>query len=61
MENPYQATVLRTDVNRAIPTFIPDILEESIVAMNEVLGSPVHNGGLTIYLRTSTNNHILRA
>lgn len=37
LENPYQATVIRTDVNRAIPSFIPEILEESILAMDESL------------------------
>ncbi|KAF8070155.1 cytochrome P450 [Lyophyllum atratum] len=39
MENPYQASVLRTDVNRAIPSFIPEILEESNLAMSETLDS----------------------
>jgi hypothetical protein len=48
MENPYQATVVRTDVNRAIPAFIPQILEESILAIDKAMGSPVHNGTLTI-------------
>ncbi|KAF5386049.1 hypothetical protein D9615_002542 [Tricholomella constricta] len=37
MENPYQARVLRTDVNRAIPSFIPEILDESNLAMTETL------------------------
>ncbi|TFK44689.1 cytochrome P450 [Crucibulum laeve] len=35
LSNPYQATVLRTDVNRAIPQYIPEILEESILVMDE--------------------------
>lgn len=39
MTNPYQATILRTDVNRAIPSFIPEILEESNLAMDETLES----------------------
>jgi len=44
MENPYQATVMRTDVTRAIPTFIPEILEESILAMDQVLGPTMDRG-----------------
>lgn len=36
MENPYQATVVRTDINRAIPALIPELLDESIMTMNEV-------------------------
>ncbi|KAG5651165.1 hypothetical protein H0H81_009629 [Sphagnurus paluster] len=40
MENPYQASVLRTDVNRAIPAFIPEILDESELAMTETLEAP---------------------
>ncbi|KAF8973287.1 cytochrome P450 [Flammula alnicola] len=39
LSNPYQARVLRTDVNRAIPSFIPEILDESILAMNEAFTS----------------------
>lgn len=35
LRNPYQATVLRTDVNRAISSYIPEILDESILAMDE--------------------------
>ena len=35
LRNPYQARVLRTDVNRAIPSYIPEILDESVLAMNE--------------------------
>lgn len=31
----YQARVLRTDVNRSIPTYIPEILDESVLAMSE--------------------------
>ncbi|KAF8200826.1 cytochrome P450 [Pholiota molesta] len=31
----YQAKVLRTDVNRSIPTYIPEILDESVLAMSE--------------------------
>ncbi|KAF9531618.1 cytochrome P450 [Crepidotus variabilis] len=33
LETPYQARVLRTDVNRTLPTYIPDLLEESTLAM----------------------------
>jgi hypothetical protein len=35
LQNPYQITVLRTDVNRAITSYIPEILDESILAMDE--------------------------
>lgn len=49
MENPYQATVMRTDVNRAIPTFIPEILEESILAMDGAIGLPVHDGTIAVF------------
>ncbi|KAF9012312.1 cytochrome P450 [Cyathus striatus] len=42
LRNPYQAAVLRTDVNRAIPAYIPEILEESQLAMNRYI--PVLDG-----------------
>ncbi|RDB16772.1 Ent-kaurene oxidase [Hypsizygus marmoreus] len=48
MENPYQASVLRTDVNRAIPAFIPEILEESTLAMNETLCSSSGDNSVTL-------------
>ena len=35
LRNPYQASVLRTDVNRAVSSYIPEILDESILAMDE--------------------------
>lgn len=35
LKNPYQATVLRRDVNKALPIYIPEMLEESILAMAE--------------------------
>ncbi|KAG6837716.1 hypothetical protein H0H93_003518 [Arthromyces matolae] len=35
MRTPYQATVLRTDVNRALPSMIPYMLEESNAAIEE--------------------------
>lgn len=38
LKNPYQATVLRTDVNRALPSYIPEMLEESILAIEDALG-----------------------
>jgi hypothetical protein len=43
MENPYQSSVLRTDVNRTIPLYVPEILDESILAMNEVMGTALHS------------------
>lgn len=35
---PYHVTLLTTSVNRAIPSFIPEILDESTLAINETLG-----------------------
>ncbi|KAF9452383.1 cytochrome P450 [Macrolepiota fuliginosa MF-IS2] len=35
LRNPYQASVLRTDVNRALPSYIPEMLEESILAIED--------------------------
>lgn len=37
MRTPYQATVLRTDVNRSLPDYIPEIFEESELAMADML------------------------
>jgi hypothetical protein len=37
LQNPYQATVLRTDVNRALPSYIPEMLEESVLAIEDAL------------------------
>lgn len=34
---PYQTNVIRTDATRAIPTFIPEIRAESILAIDEAL------------------------
>ncbi|PPQ67316.1 hypothetical protein CVT25_005900 [Psilocybe cyanescens] len=35
LRNPYQAKVLRTDVSRAIPSYIPELLDESILALED--------------------------
>ncbi|KAF8161079.1 cytochrome P450 [Crassisporium funariophilum] len=35
LSNPYQATVLRTAVNRALPAYIPELFDESVLAMDE--------------------------
>ncbi|KAH9485405.1 Cytochrome P450 monooxygenase 151 [Psilocybe cubensis] len=35
LSNPYQAKVLRTDVNRAIPSYIPELLDESKLAFED--------------------------
>lgn len=35
---PYHVTLLTTAVNRAIPSFIPEILDESTLAIDETLG-----------------------
>lgn len=39
LRNPYQASVLRTDVNRALPSYIPEIQEESTLAIGDAFGS----------------------
>ncbi len=39
LRNPYQASVLRTDVNRALPSYIPEIQEESLLAMEDAFKS----------------------
>lgn len=43
--NPYHANILRTNVNRAISSYIPDILDESILAIQETFDA---NDGLYI-------------
>ncbi|TFK75442.1 cytochrome P450 [Pluteus cervinus] len=35
MENTYHSTVVRTDLTRAIPNLIPEIIEESVLTMEE--------------------------
>jgi len=44
LDNPYQAKVLRTDVNRAIPSYIPEILDESVLAMDDKFKNKSGNG-----------------
>lgn len=44
MSNPYQATVLRTDVNRSLASYIPDILDESILATDEMFKASEKQG-----------------
>jgi hypothetical protein len=44
MKNPYQATVLRTEVNRSLTSYIPDILDESILAIDETLKASEKQG-----------------
>jgi len=44
LSNPYQARVLRTDVNRNLQKFVPALLDESILAMNQVF-KPLKNEG----------------
>jgi len=39
LSTPYQARVLRTDVNRALPSYVSEILDESILAMDELFSS----------------------
>ena len=34
--NPYQASVIRSDVTKAIGKFIPDVVEEAQLSMEEV-------------------------
>jgi len=38
--NPYQITILRTDMSRSIPVLIPEVLEEITLAINESLNPP---------------------
>jgi hypothetical protein len=35
LKNPYQAAVLRMGVNRALPSYIPEMLEETVLAMED--------------------------
>jgi len=35
--NAYQATVVRTDLTRAIPDLIPDVLDETIMTVDATL------------------------
>ncbi|KAF9566781.1 cytochrome P450 [Agrocybe pediades] len=44
LSTPYQARVLRTDVNRAIPSYVPEILDESMLAMDETFKDSDSNG-----------------
>lgn len=44
MRNPYQATVLRTDVNRSLTSYIPDLLDESILATDEIFKASEKQG-----------------
>lgn len=52
MRTPYQATVLRTDVNRALPNYIPEIFEECELAMDDMLRTK-GNGALIIVFEFS--------
>lgn len=42
--NPYQNKVLRTDVHRNLQQFVPELLDESILAMNQVFKAPKNKG-----------------
>lgn len=55
MENPYQATVVRTDLSRAIPALIPEILDESILAMEELFPSKGEKGMTTALVHALAN------
>lgn len=44
MSNPYHVTVLRTNVNRSLTTYIPDILDESILAADEIFKASEKQG-----------------
>ena len=44
MRNPYQTTVLKTDVNRSLTSFLPDILDEVILATDEVFNASEKQG-----------------
>ncbi|KAF9049732.1 cytochrome P450 [Panaeolus papilionaceus] len=43
LTKPYHARALRTDVNRAIPSFIPDLLDESLLAIHDEMPSDINN------------------
>ncbi|GLB37078.1 putative cytochrome p450 [Lyophyllum shimeji] len=60
MENPYQASVLRTDVNRAIPSFIAEILEESNLVMAETLDSSGESKSITLPVFNTMTHLIAR-
>jgi hypothetical protein len=55
LRNPYQASVLRTDVNRALPSYIPEMLEESILAMQDAL-RPLQAAGMLFQFRQYLSN-----
>jgi len=44
LDPPYHAKVIRTDAARATPTFIPEIREESTLAISEAL-KPISGKG----------------
>lgn len=45
LPTPHQAKVMRTDATRAIPTFIPEIQDESTLAISETL-KPITGKGI---------------
>ena len=52
--NPYHYKVLRTDMQRAIPSYIPDIVDESILAMKETFSSTESGSQYRIAYATRT-------
>ena len=44
ISNSYHMTVLRTDVNRSLTSYIPDILDESILATDEMFKASEKQG-----------------
>jgi hypothetical protein len=50
LSNPYQARVLRTDVNRNLQQFVPALLDESILAMNQVFKASKHEGEELVFI-----------
>jgi hypothetical protein len=41
---PYQATMVKTDVTRAIPSLIPEVFDEMMLVMKENLKIPDGSG-----------------
>ncbi|CAA7263163.1 unnamed protein product [Cyclocybe aegerita] len=60
LDNPVQAHVMRTDVNRAIPAMIPEIFEESVLAMDETFKIPNGQDSISIPIFDTMTHLIAR-
>lgn len=56
LSTPYHARVLRTDVNRSLPSYVTDLWEESVIAMDEMFGKGSGDGKIcpSIYVQFSS-------